>query len=92
MSWVIRANSFLCKCSLKVDLSGVYYQKIVCFGSIRQFSYDQIDAVLMADNSELSIQSGQKVLTIQTDPNDPEHQLAIQALTQGVRRSAGLPA
>jgi len=88
MAHVIRSRGLVEARRLKVDADRVEFVEGGFLGK-KKFTFNQIDCVLMSPQHELSFQVGKEVFSIPTKPYKAKHQAAIDALVQGVRRSAG---
>ena len=88
MAHVIRSSGLVDARRLKVDIDRVQFVEGGLWGK-KKFTFNQIGCVLMSPSHELSFQVGNEVFSIPTKPYNAKHQAAIDALVQGVRRSAG---
>jgi len=84
----ISKSGLFTKQYLIVDAHGVkLYESSMSWGAKRQ-RFDQIDCVLLAPDHKLSVQIGQEVFTIPTNPGNEKHQTVIRTLVQEAQRSA----
>ena len=87
MALTINANTFLARRYLTVKDWGVIVMEPGILTSRRKYKFGQIDCVLMSPTHVLSLQVGQQVFQIQTNPGKPRHQQAIGKLLESVARS-----
>jgi hypothetical protein len=88
MGLKIDESSLLERKSLEVGARGVTLVKTAGFGGRKTHPFDEIVCVLMSPDSKLSVQAGQEVFSIQTNPAKPKHSEAINALVRELRASA----
>lgn len=89
MALRIKASSLIEYCYLDVSSSGVKYCKTAFAGGVRQFTFGQIDVILMAPNNVLSFQVGKEVFSLRTKPSNRKHRQVIDTLVQEVKRAHG---
>ena len=87
MALKIKASSFVEQCVLEIRRSGVRYRKTAFTGGVRDFTFAQIDAILMSPSHVLSFQVGKEVFSVQTKPKDRKHREVIDALLREVQRA-----
>jgi hypothetical protein len=88
MSLKISKGSLFEKSFLIVDKKGVkVYASAIATGT-KRYRFDQIDCVLLAPDNKLSLQVGQDIFTIQTDPHSAKEQAVIQALLSALQQPA----
>jgi hypothetical protein len=90
MSLNITHNSLLKKHYLLVDSTGVEFYASSPGGEPRQFTFSQMEQVLMSPEHVLSFQAGDEVFSIPTNPDNAEDQAAIEMLVQEARRAAAM--
>jgi len=91
MALRIKANTFFTRHTLEVHSGGVTFCEIAGIGGARNFSFAQIELILMSPAHRLSFQVGREVFSIPTKPAKKTHQQVINALLQEVRRVSGQP-
>jgi hypothetical protein len=90
MGHVINAGGAFKAHSLEVTFFGVRYSDENAGGyAARRFSFAEIDCVLLSADDRLSFQVKDEVFVVPTSRGNATHQAAIQALVEGVKRSAG---
>ena len=81
----ISASSLLLNHYLIVESDGLRFSD-TSFGRPREFRYSEVDCALMSSEYRLSLQVGNEVFSIPTDPEDEKHQKAIAALVNELQR------
>ena len=72
---------------LEVDDYDVIFHETAIVGGKRRFRFSDIECVLLSSTHLLSFQLGNEVFSVQTDPNDDNHRLVIEALVDRVLKS-----
>jgi hypothetical protein len=88
MSLRIKANTFATQRYLQVDPGGVVFVETSLTGGKRRFQFHEIESVLISKDNLLAFQVGQEVFSLPVKPAKKKHQQVINALIQGVSRTA----
>ncbi|HWW60442.1 MAG TPA: hypothetical protein VN181_03650 [Thermoanaerobaculia bacterium] len=86
MNLRISAGSLVTNHYLEVTDTGVVFCETAAFGGIRNFSYEQIDAVLRGPTS-VSFQVGGETYRIPIKPDSAAHRAAVARLVSEARRT-----
>ena len=83
----IHANSFLTRRYLEVNSAGIACCETALMGARKTAPFSAVLCILMSPTHELSVQVGQEVFSVPTNPGNSQHQQTIAALVREVERS-----
>jgi len=86
MSLKITANTLATNRYLEVHGNGVSYNESALFSNVRNFTFNEIDFILLSEDNVLSFQVKQEVFSIPINPNKEKHKQVIDTLIREVTR------
>lgn len=87
MALKIDSSNLFARKYLKLRRDGIQFLGDAGIGFARNFTFRQIDYVLLSSDGVLSFQVGAEVFSIETRPDKPRHQEAIAALLDGLEQT-----
>ena len=87
MKMRISANTLVTKHYIEVTETGVTFCETATVGGVRNFTFDEIDAVTRGADSGLALQVGRDIFKIPIDYNKAEHRAVVARLVSELRRT-----